>query len=62
MAKSEVIALLAESKCLRGVRFAPRGRDGWTRTGGGSWPIEVSQETAEPAEGGEQVNRPVGFP
>ncbi len=54
MAKSEVIALLAESQCLRGVRFAPRGRDGWTRTGGGSWPIEVSQETAEPAEGGEQ--------
>ena len=54
MAKSEVIALLAESKCLRGVRFAPRGRDGWTRTGGGVWPIEVPQDAAEAAEGGEQ--------
>ncbi len=40
MAKNELIALSAEKSCLRGVRFAPRGRDGWTRTGGGVWPIE----------------------
>ena len=54
MAKSEVIALLAESKCLRGVRYAPRGRDGWTRTGGGVWPIEAQDSEAEASEGGEQ--------
>ena len=47
MAKSEVIAIVAESGCLRGVRFAPRGRDGWTRTGGGVWPIEAPNEEAE---------------
>lgn len=40
MAKSEVNALLAEGGVLRGVRFAPRGRDGWTRTGGGVWPLQ----------------------
>ncbi len=40
MAKSEVIALLAERGLLRGVRYMPRGRDGWTRTGGGAWPVE----------------------
>lgn len=50
MAKSEVIALLAESQCLRGVRFASRGRDGWTRTGGGVWPLEVPKEATEPTE------------
>ena len=49
MAKSEVIAILVEGGCLRGVRFAPRGRDGWTRTGGGVWPLEAPQE-AEPSE------------
>lgn len=42
MAKSDVIALVVESGVLRGVRFAPRGRDGWTRTGGGLWPLETS--------------------
>lgn len=47
MAKNELIALLAEKACLRGVRFALRGRDGWTRTGGGVWPIEEPQEAAE---------------
>lgn len=46
MAKSEVIALLATRGLLSGVRLAPRGRDGWTRTGGGAWPIEAPQETA----------------
>jgi hypothetical protein len=50
MAKNELIALLAEKSCLRGVRFALRGRDGWTRTGGGVWPIEEQQEAAEGAE------------
>ncbi len=40
MAKSDVIALLAEGGLLRGVRFAPRGRDGWARTGGGVWPLK----------------------
>jgi len=39
MAKSDVIALLVEGGVLRGVRFAPRGRDDWARTGGGVWPI-----------------------
>lgn len=53
MAKSEVIAIVAESGCLRGVRFAPRGRDGWTRTGGGVWPIEAPSEEAV-AEGSEK--------
>ena len=46
MAKSEVIAIVVESGYLRGVRFAPRGRDGWTRTGGGVWPIEALAEEA----------------
>jgi hypothetical protein len=36
---SEIIALSAEGGVLRGVRFAPRGRDGWVRTDGGAWPI-----------------------
>ncbi|HNX33666.1 MAG TPA: hypothetical protein PKM57_03510 [Kiritimatiellia bacterium] len=53
MAKSDVIAILAESACVRGVRFAPRGRDGWTRTGGGVWPLDVPHEN-ESAEEGEQ--------
>ena len=53
MAKNELIALLAEPSCLRGVRFASRGRDGWTRTGGGAWPIEAPQEAAA-GEGAEQ--------
>ncbi len=52
MAKNELIALLAENECLRGVRFAARGRDAWTRTGGGVWPIEQPQAaTEEPAQG-----------
>jgi len=50
MAKSEVIALLAESHCLRGVRYASRGRDGWTRTGGGVWPLEMPPSSAESTE------------
>lgn len=50
MAKNELIALSAEKTCLRGVRFAARGRDGWTRTGGGVWPIE---ELKGPDGGGE---------
>jgi len=55
MAKNDVIALLAESGCLRGVRFAPRGRDGWTRTGGGVWPLEAPPpEAAAEADGSEQ--------
>lgn len=52
MAKSDVIAILAESSCLRGVRFAPRGRDGWTRTGGGVWPLETPHEEAADTGGG----------
>lgn len=51
MAKSDVIALLAESGVLRGVRFSPRGRDGWTRTGGGVWPLESAYAAAEDEEG-----------
>ena len=54
MAKSEVIALLAESRCLRGVSYAQRGRDGWTRTGGGVWPIEEPEELDAAAEGAEK--------
>lgn len=53
MAKSDVIAIAAESGCVRGVRFAPRGRDGWTRTGGGFWPLEAPHEGSS-AEGAEQ--------
>ncbi len=53
MAKSDVIAILAESACLRGVRFAPRGRDGWTRTGGGVWPLDVPHESESAEEGGQ---------
>jgi hypothetical protein len=57
MAKSEVIAIVVERGYLRGVRFAPRGRDGWTRTGGGVWPLEVVAEEAadEGAEKGTVV-------
>jgi hypothetical protein len=51
MAKSEIIALLAERGLLRGVRFMPRGRDGLTRTGGGVWPIEAAAEEAAAGEG-----------
>jgi len=47
MAKSDVIALAADSACVRGVRFAPRGRDGWTRTDGGCWPLETLHEAAD---------------
>ncbi len=41
MTKSDLIALLAEGGVLRGVKFALRGRDGWTRIGGGVWPLET---------------------
>ena len=52
MAKSDVIAILTESDCLRGVRFAPRGRDVWTRTDGGVWPLETAPAPSaeEPSE------------
>jgi len=54
MAKSEVIALLAEGGVLRGVRFAPRGRDVWTRTGGGVWLIQADgTEAVPPPEAGQ---------
>ena len=59
MAKSEIIALLAENGVLRGVRYVPRGRDSWVRTGGGEWTLdlppsegEYTGETESPAEGG----------
>lgn len=58
MAKSDVIALAAESACVRGVRFASRGREGWTRTDGGCWPLEPPHEGAtaeEPEAGGTLV-------
>jgi hypothetical protein len=45
--------LLAEGGALRGVRFAPRGRDGWARTGGGVWPVgSADGEAALPPEEG----------
>ncbi len=50
MAKSDVTALMAARGLLRGVRFAPRGRDGWARTGGGVWPVE--EPAAEAVEAG----------
>ena len=57
MAKSEVIALLAEGGVLRGVRFAPRGHDVWTRTGGGVWPIATDgTEAVPPPESGQDGN------
>ena len=37
---------------MRGVRYAPRGRDGWARTGGGVWPLEMGEASA--GEGGEE--------
>lgn len=56
MSKNELIALLAEKACLRGVRFAARGRDGWTRIGGGVWPLEETQgEAGEEQEQGKVV-------
>lgn len=51
MAKSEVIALVAESRVLRGVRYSARGREGWTRTGGGEWRIEAPEAAASVGEG-----------
>ncbi len=53
MAKSEVIALVAGRHVLRGVRYSARGRDGWTRTGGGEWMIEELAPPAADAEGAE---------
>lgn len=53
MAKSEVIALVAESRTLRGVCYSARGREGWTRTGGGEWPIETPMLPIPGAEGAE---------
>ena len=49
MAKSDVIAILAESDGLRGVRFAPRGHEGWTRTDGGVWPLETAPASSPEA-------------
>jgi hypothetical protein len=40
---------LAEGGVLRGVKFAPRGRDGWTRTGGGVWPVGAAREVPDPS-------------
>ncbi|MDD4101954.1 MAG: hypothetical protein PHU80_04910, partial [Kiritimatiellae bacterium] len=63
MAKSEVIAIAVEKAGLRGVRFAPRGRDGWTRVAGGFWPFEQPKaaEAEEAAESGEllEADRPM---
>lgn len=53
MAKSDVIALALERECLRGVRFSPRGRDGWARTGGGVWALESLPPAGE--EGGAEA-------
>ena len=50
MAKSDIIALLAEGGVLRAVRFSPRGRDGWARTGGGVWPLEIPDQASEGEE------------
>lgn len=47
MAKSDITALLEEDGTLRGVIFSPRGHEGWTRTGGGAWPLE---EPAKPQQ------------
>ena len=47
MAKRDVTALLVEGGVLRGVRFSPRGRDGWVRTGGGVWPLDSVQPVDE---------------
>lgn len=52
MAKSELIALLSEGGVLRGVRLAPRGRDGWARTGEGEWSLTapaVAEDSPAPA-------------
>jgi hypothetical protein len=54
MAKSEIIALSIGDLGLRGVCFAPRGHEGWTRTGGGVWPIEAPQGAVQSAEGDDQ--------
>lgn len=63
MAKSEVIALIAGGGLLRGVRYAPRGRDGWTRAGGGVWPVEKPQVTdageAEPQGTAVEADKPL---
>lgn len=40
MAKSDIIAILAEGDVLRGVKYTQRGRDGWICTGGGIWPLK----------------------
>ncbi len=55
MAKSDVIAVAVEKAGLRGVRFAPRGREGWTRVAGGFWPFEQQHETENAEEGGTLV-------
>lgn len=55
MAKNEVIALMVEGGSLRAVRYVPRGRDGWARSGGGVWevdalPVKYSDEEAAETE------------
>lgn len=52
MAKSEIVALSVEGRCLRGVSYEPRGHEGWARTGGGVWPIEADAEPVSSEEGG----------
>ena len=47
MAKSEVIAIAAEREGLRGVRYTPRGRDAWVRTGGGVWTFEAPHKAMD---------------
>ena len=54
--KSDIIALLAEGGVLRGVKFAPRGRDGWARTGGGVWPLQTENAEASSEAGQESVS------
>ena len=56
MAKSEVIAVAVEKAGLRGARYAPRGREGWTRAAGGFWPFEQPKEAE--AEGDAAAEAP----
>lgn len=54
--KIEILALLVENGVLRGMKFAPRGREGWARGTHGTWPVktrplapEEEPEAAPPA-------------